>query len=135
MLRGMSDLVFVALIAAAGPIIALWAKPIADAITGFVQAGERRRSADADTAREAQAAMAAVMQRRATVEFIPEAKEARALAMAVVPIAERIRDDAAREAVKPFVESAIEDRGGDHAEVLETYRQANALLGPIIRSE
>src|SRR5688500_4543271 len=120
------------MIAAAGPIIALWAKPIAEAIAARVQATERRRESDADTAREVQTSMAAVMQRRATAEFIPEGNEARALAMAVVPIAERIRDDAAREAVKAFVEGALEV-SWDSAKVLDAYRQANALLGPIIR--
>jgi hypothetical protein len=129
----MTELVWVALIAAGGPIIALWARPIGEAISARLLAGERQKERQSTTAREAQDAMVLVMSRRSSITYNDDVKAARALALAVLPVAERIHADAAREAVRDFVAKATSD-GVLESDIHDAYRKANELLGAIIRA-
>ena len=94
-----SELVWVALIAAIGPIIGFFAKPMADSISGWLQAAQRRREAAAAAARDVQDAMARAIKERETAQHITSMQAAKALALGIVPLAERVSDSAARDAV------------------------------------
>jgi hypothetical protein len=126
-----SELVWVALIAAVGPIIGFFAKPIGDAVTGWLQAGQRRREQQAAAVRAAQDALAQAIEARLRAQYGNDIKAAKAMALTILPMAERIHDAAAREAVKAFVTTASGDVDVD--DVRDAYHAANDALGEVSR--
>jgi hypothetical protein len=126
-----TDLVWVALIAALGPIIGFFAKPVVDAVSRWLESGSRKREQQAASIAAAQDAMAEAMRLHAIARYQDDVLTARGHALAIRPLAERVSDPDAREALKAFVTKAAVTADVD--EIRRAYDAANEAMGAASR--
>jgi hypothetical protein len=124
------ELVWVALIAALGPIIGFFARPFGDALTRWLESGARKREQQAACIAAAQDAMAEAMRLHAIARYQDDVLTARGYALTIRPLAERVSDARARDALNAFVTKAA---AANVDEIRNAYDAANEALGAASR--